>query len=125
MDDRFDQEFYRSEWHRTLPLGPHGIQPYVRTSHSSRLPDLGRLVAIVGTMAQVQSRSGAGRRSACPGGCCLRRLNLERRGSIPRSAQCTKRRTRLGDERRQRDACPGRPSSRTMAARRAGFGRKN
>jgi hypothetical protein len=52
MQDRFDQEFYRSEWHRTLPVGPHGIQPYVRTSHSSRLPDLGRLVAILGALAQ-------------------------------------------------------------------------
>ena len=52
MDDRFDQEFYKSEWQRALPLGPHGIQPYVRTSRTLRSPDLGRLVAIVGTMAQ-------------------------------------------------------------------------
>jgi hypothetical protein len=34
MDDRFDQEFYKSEWQRALPLGPHGIQPYVRTSRN-------------------------------------------------------------------------------------------
>jgi hypothetical protein len=32
MDDRFDQEFYRSGWQRVLPAGPYGIQPYVRTS---------------------------------------------------------------------------------------------
>ena len=56
MDDRFDQEFYQSEWQRVLPLGPHGIQPYVRASRTSRLPglqpDLGRLIATVGTVAQ-------------------------------------------------------------------------
>lgn len=52
MHDRFDQEFYRSERQRTLPLGPHGIQPYVRTSRTSRLPDPGRLVAILDAMAQ-------------------------------------------------------------------------
>src|ERR671919_1574121 len=56
MDARFDQEFYQSEWQRVLPLGPHGIQPYVRASRTSRLPglqpDLGRLVATVGTVAQ-------------------------------------------------------------------------
>ena len=31
MDDRFEQEFYRSPWRRVLPVGPDGIQPYVRT----------------------------------------------------------------------------------------------
>jgi hypothetical protein len=34
MDDRFDQEFYRSRWQRVLPVGPDGIQPYVRTGSS-------------------------------------------------------------------------------------------
>jgi hypothetical protein len=52
MDGRFDQEFYRSEWQRVLPLGPDGIQPYVRTSGTSRSLDPGRLVAIQGTTAQ-------------------------------------------------------------------------
>jgi hypothetical protein len=36
MDDRFDQEFYRSAWQRVLPAGPHGIQPYVRTARRAR-----------------------------------------------------------------------------------------
>lgn len=31
MADRIDQEFYRSPWQRVLPIGPDGIQPYVRT----------------------------------------------------------------------------------------------
>jgi hypothetical protein len=52
MDDRFDQEFYRSEWQRVLPLGPGGIQPYVHAARTSRLPglrgDLGRLIAALG-----------------------------------------------------------------------------
>jgi hypothetical protein len=30
MTEPFDQEFYRSSWHRVLPVGPHGIQPYIR-----------------------------------------------------------------------------------------------
>jgi hypothetical protein len=36
MDDRFDQEFYRSEWQRVLPAGPYGVQPYVRTARCAR-----------------------------------------------------------------------------------------
>jgi hypothetical protein len=36
MDDRFDQEFYGSTWRRVLPVGPHGIQPYVQTSRTAR-----------------------------------------------------------------------------------------
>ena len=56
MDDSFDQEFYRSEWQRVLPLGPDGIQPYVRGSRAGRLPgmlpDLDRLIAAWGTAAQ-------------------------------------------------------------------------
>jgi hypothetical protein len=31
MDHGFENEFYRSRWHRVLPVGPDGIQPYVRT----------------------------------------------------------------------------------------------
>jgi hypothetical protein len=56
MADRFEQEFYRTQWRRVLPLGPDGIQPYVRTSRSSRRPGLqavlGRLIATLGAMAQ-------------------------------------------------------------------------
>jgi hypothetical protein len=56
MDDRFDREFYKSEWQRVLPLGPDGLQPYVRPSRRQRLPgphaDLGRWIAILGMVAQ-------------------------------------------------------------------------
>jgi hypothetical protein len=56
MDDRFDQEFYKSEWQRLLPLGPDGIQPYVRAARPSPLPglqgDLGRLIAALAAVAQ-------------------------------------------------------------------------
>lgn len=62
MDDRFDREFYKSEWQRVLPLGPNGIQPYVRASRPSRLPalraGLGRLIAISGRVAQSVIRFG-------------------------------------------------------------------
>ena len=37
MHDRFEQEFYRSQWQRVLPIGPDGIQPYIRTARSSGL----------------------------------------------------------------------------------------
>jgi hypothetical protein len=43
MDDRFDQEFYRSEWQRVLAAGPDGIQPYIHTDSLPRLPGLSRL----------------------------------------------------------------------------------
>lgn len=56
MDRGFDQEFYRSEWRRVLPLGPDGIQPYVRTSLTSRRGGLqaalARLIATWGAMVQ-------------------------------------------------------------------------
>jgi hypothetical protein len=56
MADRFDQEFYSTEWRRVLPLGPDGIQPYIRTSRTSRRPGLqavlGRLIATLGATAQ-------------------------------------------------------------------------
>jgi hypothetical protein len=35
MDDPFEREFYRSRWNRVLPVGPHGIQPYVHTGRRS------------------------------------------------------------------------------------------
>jgi hypothetical protein len=56
MADRFDREFYSSEWRRVLPLGPDGIQPYVRTSLTSRRGGLqaalDRLIATLGATAQ-------------------------------------------------------------------------
>jgi hypothetical protein len=45
MTERFEQEFYTSAWRRVLPLGPYGIQPYVRPARRRRgavgLPRLG------------------------------------------------------------------------------------
>jgi hypothetical protein len=56
MDDRFDEEFYKSSWQRVLPLGPDGIQPYVhafRTSRSEGVQaDIGRLIATLAMVAQ-------------------------------------------------------------------------
>jgi hypothetical protein len=56
VDDHFDQEFYRSGWQRVLPLGPDGIQPYVRASGTSPFPglqaDRRSLLATLGGMAQ-------------------------------------------------------------------------
>jgi hypothetical protein len=66
MDARFDEEFYKSSWQRVLPLGPDGIQPYVRASRPSRLPgvpaDMARLIATLDTLAQ--GVIAFGRRSA-------------------------------------------------------------
>jgi hypothetical protein len=36
MTDCFDGEFYRSSWHRVLPLAPDGIQPFVWSGHRRR-----------------------------------------------------------------------------------------
>ena len=52
MDDRFDQEFYRSTWQRVLPAGPHGIQPYVRTARRARGLPTGRQ-GLIGLLAAV------------------------------------------------------------------------
>ena len=35
MDEDFDREFYRSRWQRVLPVGPDGIQPYVRAARGA------------------------------------------------------------------------------------------
>jgi hypothetical protein len=56
MHDRIDQEFYKSKWQRVLPLGPDGIQPYVRAARRSPPPglqgDLGGLIAALAAVAQ-------------------------------------------------------------------------
>ena len=56
MDDRFDREFYKPEWQRVLPLGPDGLQPFVRASRRQRSPgphaDLGRWIATLDTVAR-------------------------------------------------------------------------
>jgi hypothetical protein len=50
MIDRFEQEFYGEPWRRVLPIGPHGIQPYVRPARAASAVALRRLAAIVGPM---------------------------------------------------------------------------
>lgn len=50
MNSRFDQEFYKSEWQRVLPLGPHGVEPYIQTSRISRPGDLRRDLRSVSAM---------------------------------------------------------------------------
>jgi hypothetical protein len=54
MVDRFDQEFYPSAWRRVLPVGPHGIQPYLPSSGAARcLPAaLYGPVGLVGAVAR-------------------------------------------------------------------------
>ena len=85
MDDRFDQEFYTSEWQRVLPLGPHGIQPYLHGSRSSRSPVLraepGRFVATLGAVAQTVVAVGR-----------LAALGMAKRPASTASIACTQRR---------------------------------
>ncbi|MGH6899262.1 MAG: hypothetical protein ACREJ5_22375 [Geminicoccaceae bacterium] len=54
MTERFEHEFYPTPWRRVLPVGPYGIQPYVRaTRERGARPgarDLRRLAAIVGRL---------------------------------------------------------------------------
>ena len=45
MTERFEQEFYPDPWRRVLPLGPDGLQPYVRPAHGRNAPDFRRLGA--------------------------------------------------------------------------------
>ena len=35
MDEGFDREFYRCRWRLVLPVGPDGIQPYVRATRGA------------------------------------------------------------------------------------------
>lgn len=67
MDDRFDQEFYRSQWQRVLPVGPDGIQPYVRTAGGSILPaaasSLHRVAAMLAWLARHEASRPAGRQA--------------------------------------------------------------
>jgi hypothetical protein len=52
--DRFEQEFYKSPWHRVLAVGPQGIQPYVRPVREpgarAGAVALRRLAALAGLM---------------------------------------------------------------------------
>jgi hypothetical protein len=96
MDGRFDQEFYRSAWRRVLPLGPDGIQPYIRSARISRWSgahaDMGRLSATMGTLAQAVLAFG--RRAAI--GVAGRPLLLARAPSVERAATIAPRRARSG-----------------------------
>jgi hypothetical protein len=61
MTDRFEQEFYKSPWHRVLPVGPHGIEPYVRPARergarAGALP-WRRLAAILGPMLRIAAKT--------------------------------------------------------------------
>ena len=59
----FEQEFYRTSWQRVLPLGPHGIEPYLRTARARcRTDDRRRVTARLGTL--VRDLSALGRRAA-------------------------------------------------------------
>jgi hypothetical protein len=60
MEDRFDQEFYQSAWQRVLPVGPYGIQPYVRTARRARgLPTgVQGLIGLVAAVARAASALG-------------------------------------------------------------------
>jgi hypothetical protein len=66
MTDRFEQEFYQSPWHRVLPVGPHGIQPYVRPARErgarAGAVALRRLAALVGPI--LRQAAAFGRRAA-------------------------------------------------------------
>jgi hypothetical protein len=61
----FEQEFYRSSWQRVLPLGPYGVEPYLRTGRGSLpagRPGPRRVAAPLDTLAQ--DLSALGRRAA-------------------------------------------------------------
>jgi hypothetical protein len=68
MDDRFDQEFYRSEWQRVLAAGPEGIQPYIHTPRAPRLarPHVDRLIARLGAVARRVIAFGLARMATRP-----------------------------------------------------------
>ena len=57
MNDRFEQEFYKSPWRRVLPVGPDGMQPFVRTARPA--PRHG-LAAMLRSLAQGLSAVGRG-----------------------------------------------------------------
>ena len=48
MTERFEQEFYPDSWRRVLPLGPDGLQTYVRPAHGRGAADLRRLARGMG-----------------------------------------------------------------------------
>ena len=73
MDEGFDREFYRCRWRRVLPVGPDGIQPYVRATRgagsSASRSVLRRLLAIfAGAMPRPASPLGRAHRRGRAGG---------------------------------------------------------
>jgi hypothetical protein len=74
MQEGCDREFDRPRWQHVLPLGPHGIQPYVRAGQGSGSAGEGailrRLGAILAGMMPgaiaLSRRAGSRRRSTFP-----------------------------------------------------------
>jgi hypothetical protein len=66
----FEQEFYRSSWHRVLPLGPYGIEPYVGTGDrpALRAGRPGWRYPATGLDALAQGLVAFGRRTAIAAG---------------------------------------------------------
>ena len=62
MDDRFGRKFYRSQWQRVLPVGPYGIQPYVRRARRKRGLPTGRpgLIGLLAAVARAVIALGRG-----------------------------------------------------------------
>ena len=60
MTEHFEQEFYTNPWRRVLPLGPDGIQPYVRPARRRRgTAGLRRLGASIGrALARIAAFGG-------------------------------------------------------------------
>jgi hypothetical protein len=50
MNEGFDREFYRSRWHRVLPVGPYGVQPYVRAGRGSGSAAAGSVLRRLGAI---------------------------------------------------------------------------
>ena len=50
MNEGFDREFYRSRWQHVLPVGPYGVQPYVRTTRDSGSAAAGSALRPVGAI---------------------------------------------------------------------------
>jgi hypothetical protein len=50
MNEGFDREFYRPRWQHVLPLGPLGIQPYVRAGRGSGAAAAGSVLRRLGVI---------------------------------------------------------------------------
>jgi hypothetical protein len=69
MNEGFDREFYRSRWQHVLPVGPYGVQPYVRTTRDSGSAAAGSALRPVGAIfARLTPRALALWRQGAKGG---------------------------------------------------------